>query len=382
MPDDLDIIRLYRANSGAVVTDYQFVADIKVNKKDDPISSKWEIDVTYIDTKESFELGEVIPSETWLKPPTKLEQVVLAGDGVLVAFKKNRLYFSEQYLPHAWPPDYYISIEHDIVALVATAGDVVVLTNGSPYLVGGALPAAAMVQKLDIDAACVNREATTTLGNNVVYAGTDGIVSVVAGQATNLTYGLLTREQYLALNPTSMRMYTYGNNILVTYDASAHPFTDPIAPVKGTMVIRIQEQYLEFYETYFQSAVIRPHDDRLFFIDRADDKTLYEWSPSFELPGAIPFAYQWTSKTFMFARDTYMTCAQVDAETYPVEFKLYRDEVLIHTLSVPDREVFRLPPGRGKNWKFQLSSTHRVYQVHIADNVRDLAVDMNVPQVQ
>ena len=54
---------------------------------------------------------------------------------MLCGFKGNTVYFSESFLPHAWPSTYTVSIDADIVGLAATGTHIFVLTNSNPYII-------------------------------------------------------------------------------------------------------------------------------------------------------------------------------------------------------------------------------------------------------
>jgi hypothetical protein len=64
---------------------------------------------------------------------------------------------------------------------------------------------------------------------------------------------------------------------------------------------------------------------------------------------------------------------QVEAETYPVTFKVYVDDVLGHTQTVTSRSPFRLPVLNGRDWEFQLEGTSEVFAVNIAQSMQELA---------
>ena len=68
-----------------------------------------------------------------------------------------------------------------------------------------------------------------------------------------------------------------------------------------------------------------------------------------------------------------MSCAQVEAESYPVTLKVYADGSLIHTQTVTTRFPFRLPPVSARDWEFQVEGTSEVFSVALAQSMGELA---------
>ena len=67
------------------------------------------------------------------------------------------------------------------------------------------------------------------------------------------------------------------------------------------------------------------------------------------------------------------TCAQLEAEAYPVTLKVYVDGVLGHTATVTDRAAFRLPVLVGRDWEFQIEGVTEVFSLAIAQSMEEIA---------
>ena len=66
-------------------------------------------------------------------------------------------------------------------------------------------------------------------------------------------------------------------------------------------------------------------------------------------------------------------CAEVQADTYPVTFKLYADGVLKHTQTVADANPFRLPSGyRAQTLQIELSTTGAIQGCAVAHSMAEL----------
>ena len=167
--------RIYRANAGSNAAYFQFVAEI-------PFAN-----TSLTDNRASAGLGEVLPSEGWVGPPNDdtslypdgpMQGLIAVGNGVFCGYAGKRLCFSEPYLPHAWPVQYRITIEEEIMGLSATNNGVVVMTKVFPYFVTGTDPAAMTAVQVDVAQSCLNTDSIVDMGEYVLYSGPDGLVQV------------------------------------------------------------------------------------------------------------------------------------------------------------------------------------------------------------
>ena len=83
--------------------------------------------------------------------------------------------------------------------------------------------------------------------------------------------------------------------------------------------------------------------------------------------------YTWKSKVFTMPQYIGMGCAHVEAETYPVTFILWADGVQVHTQDVTNRQPFRLPPIKARDWEYQVTGTGEVFAVCVATSMGELA---------
>ena len=67
------------------------------------------------------------------------------------------------------------------------------------------------------------------------------------------------------------------------------------------------------------------------------------------------------------------SCAQLEAEAYPMTVKFYADTVLVHTQTVTSRDPFRLPSKVGRDWEMQVEGSHEVFNLSIANSMTELA---------
>ena len=67
------------------------------------------------------------------------------------------------------------------------------------------------------------------------------------------------------------------------------------------------------------------------------------------------------------------SCAQLEAEAYPMTLKIYADTTLIHTQTVQNRDPFRLPAKVGRDWEMQIEGSKEVFSLSIANSMSELA---------
>ena len=84
-------------------------------------------------------------------------------------------------------------------------------------------------------------------------------------------------------------------------------------------------------------------------------------------------AYVWKSKKFTLPQVMGFSCAQLEAEAYPITVKFYFDSVLYHTQTVQNRDPFRLPSKVGRDLEMQIEGSGEVFSVAIANSMTELA---------
>ena len=181
--------RIYRTVNGQ----FRFVAEIAVAT------------TTYNDTVSDSLLGEPLPSTLWDSPPPDIKGMLTLPNGSVCGFVGNKLYFSETFVPHAYPEDYSLTFAYEIVAIAASGNSVVVATKGIPYVVTGDDPGTMTPSNLEVQHACVSERSMVSVMNGAIYASPDGLVYVpVAGMPSLITKPWFKEVDWRLLNPSSM----------------------------------------------------------------------------------------------------------------------------------------------------------------------------------
>ena len=351
--------RIYRSNTGSTNTQFQFVGEVVYTA------------TSFDDLLDADELGEVLPSATWIGPPDDntslypdgpLKGLISLAQGTMAGFTGKRFCLSEPFLPHAWPIGYRITTEEDIVAIASTANGVAALTDGQPYFITGTEPSAMTAVRIDLAQACVNVNSVVDMGNYVLYAGPDGLCILESASGSVITAGLVSVKQWNAdYYPTTIRAFRHEGTY-VAFHANGGWVFDPRADENALSTLTISAEV--------RGGYMNPKDGELYIIVGNKIKK-YRGST--------------TSKTATFKSKKYVTPAPVSmswvsvhANEYPATVKVYGDGALLahYTLTksgstytqattVPSgisnatlaEPIMRMPAVVAQEWEVQVEGT-------------------------
>lgn len=333
--------RLYRAVSGT----YLFVTELVISQ------------TTYTDTVASEDLGEEMPSLTWLPPPATLRGLINLPNGIMAGFTGRDVYFCDPYHPHAWPVEYNQTVDYPVVGLGRMDTTLAVLTTGTPYFMQGAHPDSMVVVKSDLEQACAAKRSIVSLNGVVLYASPDGLVMLKPGGSGLVTENYFTRAQWQTyFNPSSIHAYHHDNKYIAFYDNGV---------TQGGFIYDLTSGQFVLHNIYASAGYNDLQGDKLFVA--FSDRTVKKW-----LEGAA-LSYTWRSKKFTMPQIMGFSCAQLEAESYPVTAKIYSDGTLVHTETVASRKPFRLPVAPGRDWEFQFEGSSEVFAFAVAQSMEELA---------
>lgn len=333
--------RLYRAVSGV----YLFVAELPVAQ------------VSYTDSVLAEDLGEELPSLTWLPPPATLAGLTNLPNGIMAGFTGRDVYFCDPYHPHAWPVQYMQSLDFPVVGLGRMDTTLAVLTTGTPYFIQGSSPDSMVVVKSDLEQSCASKRSIVSTNNSVIYASPDGLVLLSSQGSRLLTEQMFTRKQWQdTFNPSSIHAYQHDMKYVAFYTNSG---------VTGGFIFDLSTGQLILHTLYATAGYNDLQADKLY--TAFSDRTVKIW-----LAGSA-LNYTWKSKKFTMPQIMGFSCAQVEAEAYPVTAKIYSDGTLVHTQTVASRTPFRLPATPGRDWEFQIEGNTEVFAVLVAQSMEELA---------
>jgi hypothetical protein len=352
--------RLYRSNTGSTSTQFQLCKD------NIPIGA-----TSTTDQKDAATLGEVLPSDTWIGPPDndtdlypdgQLKGLIPLAQGVMAGFTGKRFCLSEPFLPHAWPIQYRITTEEDIVAIASTSNGVAALTDGQPYFITGTDPSAMTAIRIDLAQACVNEHSVVDMGSYVLYAGPDGLCAIESSQGSVVTDGQISVKQWNAdFSPTTYRAFRHEGTYVAFYAGGGWVY-DPRGGEAALSKLDIS--------TVVRGGYRNPKDGQLYIIVGNKIKKYQGGSTNNTL--------KFKSKKFVTPAPVSMGWVSVHADVYPVTVKVYGDGTLLahYTLTksgstytqattVPSnisdgtlREpIMRMPAVVAQEWEIQVEGT-------------------------
>jgi hypothetical protein len=333
--------RIYRSTAGS----FLFVAEITAAA------------TSYEDVKLAEDLGEEVPSLTWLQPPAELKGLINLPNGIMAGFKGRDVYFCDPYHPHAWPVQYQQSLDYPVVGLGRMDTTLAVLTTGSPYIIQGSHPDSMTVIKSDLEQSCVSKRSIVSFNGAVIYASPDGLVLLSSSGSKVITEQYFIRSQWQAFfKPESIHAYQHDLKYVAFYDTGT---------VQGGFIYDTTSGVLTMHDIYATAGYNDLQNDKLFltFADRA----VKPW-----LEGSAK-SFVWRSKKFTFPKATSMACAQLDAEAYPVTVKFYVDGTLVDTEEVASRLPFRIASASGRDWEVQIEGNTEVFGFAMAQSMTELS---------
>ena len=351
--------RIYRSNTGSTNTQFQFAGEVGYTA------------TSFTDTQDAATLGEVLPSATWIGPPDDdsalypdgpLNGLIALAQGTMAGFTGKRFCLSEPFLPHAWPIQYRITTEEDIVAIASTANGVAALTDGQPYFITGTEPSAMTAVRIDLAQACVNVNSVVDMGSYVLYAGPDGLCGLESASGSVVTDGLISVKQWNAdFYPTTIRAFKHEGTY-VAFHASGGWVYDPRGEENALTTLSISSDV--------RGGYTNPKDGELYLIVNGE---------------IVKYRGSTTSKTAKFKSKKFVTPAPVSmgwvsvhANEYPATVKVYGDGVLVadytvtksgstytQATTVPSgisngtlREpIMRMPAVVAQEWEVQVEGT-------------------------
>ena len=340
--------RIYRSSTVGNTAEFQFVAEI-------PVAT-----TSYVDTKSQAQLGELLPSSEWFPPPAGLKGLKALANGAAIGFVGNTAHLSEPNLPHAWPHEY--PIDTQIVGVGVFRQSAVLLTNGRPYIMSGADPQAMSPERMELEQACVSKGSIVDMGDGVIYASPDGLVSIGSSGIQVVTSKLLTREQWQAYNPSSIRGYEH--------DSRYHALYTTQGGQRGMLIFDFSGQgaSLTSCDISAATAVTAGYSD-----PRSDTLYLAQGTNIVRFNAGSSLTYTWRSKKFRVTNPTNMSVGQVIASSYPVTMNLYGDGSLRMAKTVQSAEPFRLPGGyQARDYEIELIGSSEITFAGVAGSNAEL----------
>jgi hypothetical protein len=354
---------LYRSAVGNTSTAFQRVASGNIAT------------LVYTDTMKLEELGEVCPTVTWAEPPFRIDSAAstdsnlvakgtdphlrgLVGmpNGVMAGFIDNFIAFCDPYHPYAWPVEYQIPLQFEVVGLGVFGQSLFVGTYANPYIISGSDSASMSSQKLDDAQACLSARSIAAAAGGVLYASPDGICFASLNGVEVITTALFAREDWQALEPESIRALMFEGVYYFWYAGNGG----------GCYALDTVAKKLTRVDMLVGAVFADSLTDAVYYTQGTQIKRAFStgrrtgvWkSPLVVLPAQTPFAWLQVDADYNFGKT--------------VQIKWYGDGVLRHTATLSSIRPVRLPTGRWLEHEVEVTSTARVTKVMLAGHTLEL----------
>ena len=335
--------RIYRAVAGV----FLFVAEVTVATS------------SFTDNVAADFLGEELPSLFYTPPPAGLKGLINLPNGILAVFNGRDVFFSDPYKPYAWPESYIQTLDFPVVGLGRMDTTLVVLTKGTPYFIQGTHPSNMAVVKSDLEQACVSKRSIVSLMGGVLYAAPDGLMFLSGGGSRIVTENLFDFSQWQTLfAPASIHAYQQDNQYIGFYNNGS---------TSGGFIFDVRSGQFILHDIYANAGYHDLLADKLYVavVDSGNKIKIFGDGSS--------KTYTWKSKKFTMPQIMGFSCAQLEAEAYPMTLKVYADGALVHTQTVQNRDPFRLPSKVGRDWEMQIEGSNEVFALSVANSMSELA---------
>lgn len=325
-------------------------------------------------------LGEVLPSTTWLVPDPSMKWLTGMWNGMMAGIVGRAVRFCEAFVPYAWPLAYEILPVNSTPVAMATFGqNLVVVTDAEPHVITGGSPDALDDAPVNFIQACIAPLSTVSVGSGVVWASPDGLAFIGPSGPMMLTEGVMTREDWQAINPSSIIGCAYERRYFGFYTQSSVRKAFMLDPANPTGVY--------FMDFGVDAVYVDDQQDALYVLDGINIK---KWDSG----PALTTTFK--SKVYQFPRPlTAFAVLQVNADAFPVTVSVDAIELdaayVTATvaanvlLSAPSATTIRytatvtgvapawLPSGYiADKYQIQVSSTGAVQSITLAHSIQEL----------
>lgn len=301
-----------------------------------------------------------IPTEGWRVPPTDGKGLTKLWNGMLLMGSGKGARICEPDKPYAWPLAYELALTHTFVAAGVFGQRVLILTTGDAKVFVGSSPDAMDEEPTGVNRSCASARGVVPFNEGkdrkgVVWPGEEGLCWYGEGGFRLLTENILTREQWQAMQPSTMIASRYGRFYVCFYNDGAK---------KGFVIDPEQPAGVYFLSTGYDAVYRDPLTDRLYVLDGGDVR---RWDTGSAMTATFK------SKLIRLPMATAIGAIQVISKVYPVTVTMWGDGTQRYTGSVPSDHPIRPPSGwRAEELQFEVSAAGRVIAVRAAPTVEML----------
>lgn len=354
-------------------------------------------DYDFVDDFNYRSLFNPLRSDNYDPPPEDLQGLIVFQNNIMAGFVGNTVYFSVPGQFHAWPPDFARTFEYPVVGIIPSGSDLLVLTEGYPYLMSGSDPAVLAQARLSSRYPCLNRKSIVETSFGIVWATHDGLAvfsrSVGAQLLTRVLHSSDTWNE--ALNPATIVGVTYKDTYIASHTILSED-GEEILGGAGLVFESDQKAGPTFVDIDFTfTATWYDVDDNKLYLVSGSNGDIYLWDDLTQPSNTI----RWKSKTFITPNFVNIGAARLVADYVPglgsplwnevntdwelmdelwdtadpLTFKLYVNKTLLYTTTRSDSTVFRLPTGyKSDTFEVEVEGILRVRAIHLGETPTSL----------
>jgi hypothetical protein len=372
----------------------------------------------------------VCPSLFYDRAVSGLTNLRAHPNGFYVASKGNMLHFTEPFAPWAFPEDYRIPLDSQVVAIGIYGATIVVATDGWLYTFAGPHPTSLYKTKLSFQP-CLAQRALVETDDGVMFPSLEGFQLVNNNGVTNVTQDLFDPEDWANFELEDSHGTYYNKSYYGFFKSANYEGSFRIDFINGAITTGNDYHYAGYvaledgkFRTIYYSEIDEPST---LYIARWDtDDTRYRnynfKSKNYIMEKPVNFkvcqviidsdfyndllqrieddaaletlnAAEWAKlaagnnwgagdlegplnaiemNVQEINGDTLYSVADSGAQSY-IDFRLYADGVLKFSKQVSTSNMFKLPRGfREKKWHFELSGQIPVKRVTIATSTEEI----------
>jgi len=414
-------IRIYRTSSDADgVAAFLLVEEVAVDNTG-PDGTAWAT-YEYEDTVLDADLGAVCTTILYNRAPDDLENLRGMPGGFFVASKGNTLYFSEPFTPWAWPEDYQIPIDQEIIGLGVYGSTIVVATDGHIYTFSGPHPTSLYKTKLDFQP-CLSQRAVVETNSGVMFPSLSGFQHVTDGRVINVTATMVKPSDWADYELETMHSVWYNDAYYGFYKTADNEGFIVIDVLNGSITTGQDYHWAGYvgisggiFYTVFPANILAPTTlyiskwdastteyknylfrSRQFILEKpqnfkvaqiildtqflaqlladiADNDTIVDlntalWAADDQLGGPLNDSML---NGYALCGDTLHDLATLGIQPY-VNFRLYIDGVLTWTKQINSSTMFKLPRGfKDKKWEWSVEGMIPIKRVTLATSTEEL----------
>ena len=362
--------------------------DVSENQPADPARYWGDGSYNFVDDFNYRSLLTILESSEFDAPPEDLTGLTVIQNNIMVGFVGNDIYFSEPSKFHAWPNKYKISLEYNVVGMVALGSDLLVMTTGYPYAISGSDPSVLSVSRYSTNYPCLSASSIVQTDVGVMYATHEGLaLASFTGGVQIVTAPAHSPDTWnLALDPPTIVGAFYDSMYFASHSTGSFFY-------RRSQDGQSPGDFINF-APIFTSTWFDPVGGFLYYTTGVDGD-IVRWDD----PTQPNDDYVWKSKVFVSQEPFNMGAARVVADyagviippvwgTYDVawanadvawfvpeapSFRLYADKALVASVDLLSSDVFRLPTGyKTDTYEIELTGTVRIRSVHMGETPTSL----------